>query len=145
MPNFPKKLPQKVDTHFIHISDIIRNIPKTHQNFWATFVSDNFLPRTCKKRPIWSHWPTGVIPSRRSKVFAPDDPDVIVSIVNADADVAFVYDRSKGEDEDADGEVDDSIAVIVSDRLLPIFRILLKNGPIQASFCFFVLFSLQFQ
>ena len=79
------------------------------------------------------------------KVFAPDDPDVIVSIVNADADVAFVYDRSKGEDEDADGEVDDSIAVIVSDRLLPIFRIFLKNGPIQASFCFFVLFSLQLQ
>ena len=80
------------------------------------------------------------------KVFAPDDPDVIVSIVNTAADVAFVYNRINGEDEDADVEVDDSIALIVSDRLLPILRFFLKKWGNPGLFLFiFVLFSLQFQ
>ena len=44
-----------VATHFLHISDIFRNSPKSHQNIWATSVRQ-FLQNTCKNHPIWTHW-----------------------------------------------------------------------------------------
>ena len=33
------EIAQKVATHFLHNSDIIRNSPNSHQNVWATFVA----------------------------------------------------------------------------------------------------------
>ena len=36
---FPPKIAPKEATHFLHNSDIITISPKSHQNIWATFVS----------------------------------------------------------------------------------------------------------
>ena len=56
LPNFfPPEIAQKVATHFLHNSDIIRNSQKVTKIFWL-LLWDNLLPRTCKNRPIWSHW-----------------------------------------------------------------------------------------
>ena len=45
-PNFG----QKVATHFLHNSGIIRNSPKSHQNIWTTFVRQ-IVAKKLKKSP----------------------------------------------------------------------------------------------
>ena len=37
---FSRKIAQKVATHFLHNSDILRNSPKSHQNIWDTFMGE---------------------------------------------------------------------------------------------------------
>ena len=47
---FPPNIAQKVATHFLQYSDIIRNSPKSHQNMWATFMGE-FVAKNLKKSP----------------------------------------------------------------------------------------------
>ena len=37
---FPPNIAQKVGTHSLRYSDIIRNSPKSHQNMWDTFMEE---------------------------------------------------------------------------------------------------------
>ena len=50
LPNFLNKIAQKVGTHFLRNSDIIRNSPKNHQNIWPTFVRQ-FVAKYLQKSP----------------------------------------------------------------------------------------------
>ena len=47
---------QKVVTHLLHNSHIIRNSPKKSPKYLGYFCETMLFPRTCKNRPIWSHW-----------------------------------------------------------------------------------------
>ena len=47
--NLPQ-IAQKVGTHFLNQSDIIRNSPKSYQNIWSTFASQ-FVVKNLQKSP----------------------------------------------------------------------------------------------
>ena len=47
--------PQNIHTGNFYINWSFSKYPKSHQSFWATFVSE-FVAKNFKKSPIWSHW-----------------------------------------------------------------------------------------
>ena len=75
----PQNCTKKVDTHFLHKSDIIRNNPKSHHNISATFVTQ-FVAKNlqrfaqaghtghgfewkCKSKVVKACWKPNLIPT----------------------------------------------------------------------------------
>ena len=69
---FPK-VAEIVETAVLTYNDPFGNSPKSHQSFWANFVS-KFVAKNFKKSPIWSHCPAPferTIPSSQSHLNHP--------------------------------------------------------------------------